>query len=320
MILLIILVLVLLLFLAVNWRVRKSNAYMNFYRAIHVVKDVEPRKRYRIAAFGSTFSYYAYDLKSYEGHNFSIEPQSITYMAKTVNHFVDNVEPGGIALISLAGCIFATSSSVTDEQCITYQSFLSPREFDNYHGKVKLKYYLKRYFPALSPYYLKCIVKDEPLKYELSGGISYEDGLRQAKARVAGWQRVVGQTLTEDFKINEDLAHRAKENVMRMQKIVGQLRAHDVTPVFVILPMSKAFNEVCPAAFYDEVLYRSLEMLKQENVLTLDFLKDIEMSAMKYYLCSDCLNAEGRKRFTQKVMEQIDFILSNDAETERNKW
>ena len=305
MIILVVLAILLVAFWAANQRTRKTNTYKNFYRAIHVVKDVTSEEKYHIGAFGSTFSYYAYDLKPYSGHNFSIEPQSIAYMGKTIEHFIDNIDAGGFVLISLAGCFFAATSTASDEECTTYYSFLRPVEFDRYDWKVKLKYLLKRYFPALLPFYLKSNWKDEPMKYAVNEGISYDTGLVQAKRRLHGWEKVVAQPITEQFRASEDLERKMRSNVERMKRIVAAVRSKDITPVFVVLPMSKAFNDVCPAAFYDQVLYRCLDLLKEEKVQTLDFLYDDELSEMKYYLMADCLNAKGRELFTQKVMEAI---------------
>ena len=305
MVIMAVLIIVLLVFLGINWKTRNTNAYKNFYRAIHVVKDVPKGKKYRIAAFGSTFAYYAYDLKNYAGHNFSVEPQSIRYMKKTIKHFAGNIEKGGIALISLTGCFFAASSTVSDEECLTYQSFLPQDEFDRYNKKTKIKYYLKRYLPALSLYYVKCNIRDEQLKYSVEEKISYEQGLRQASVRIKGWEKVVGKSIADDFDVDDILKQKIDENVQIMRSILTDLRKEDIIPVFVVLPMSAAFNEACPKRFYDAILYKCLERLKDENVLAVDFLYSEEMKEMDYYLTADCLNAKGRKIFTQKLMNAI---------------
>lgn len=308
---------VLILFLIINYRVRKTNAYRNFYRAIHVVKDIKSDNRYRFAAFGSTFSYYAYDLKEYSGHNFSVEPQSIRYMEKVVKHFANNIDKGGIAFLSLAGCFFAASSTTSDEECLTYQAFLRPDEFDKFSQKTKIKYFLKRYLPALSPYYVKCILKDEPAKYAINRGPSHEIAIKQAKNRIKGWERVVGKPIGEDFLVDPELQTRIDSNIEAMRRIVGYLRNRNIVPVFVILPMSNAFNEVCPKKFYDEILYKSIESLKNEEVLTLDYLYDKDLGNESYYYIADCLNMDGRKQFTKKLMSEIDFLLGKDRKTIR---
>lgn len=303
-------------FLAVNLKVRRTNAYREFYRTIHVVKDVPKQQKYRVAAFGSTFAYYAYELKTYGGHNFSIEPQSVRYMKKTVDHFLTNIEKSGIALLSLAGCFFAASSTATDEACVTYYSFLPQEQFDKYSRKTAVKYLLKRYLPALSPGYFKRIVNDVPPMFSADRGISYETGLRQAAGRVKGWERVVGKEITESFTVDENLQAKIDENIRSMRSIIAAVRQAGVTPVFVILPMSKAFHAVCPRQFYDAILYRALETLSNENVCVADFLYDEELGEMEYYLTADCLNAKGRAVFTKKLMDRIGDVTDSAPKQE----
>lgn len=292
-------------FFLLNWRVRKTVAYKNFYRTIHVVKDVPKQKKYQIAAFGSTFGYYAFDLKEFGGHNFSIEPQSMIYMRKTVDHFVDNIEEGGYALLSLAGCFFATESTATDEECITYYSFLKPEEFNNYRKIVKIKYILKRYLPVLSPYYLKCIFQDEKPKYSSQTGLSKENGQELAKRRVKGWERVVGQNITEGYKASDEIVAVMQRNVERMKEMIRELHEKNIQPVFIVLPMSESFNEVCPEAFYSGILYKCLSQFNNEEVITLDYLHDEEISKIENYLTADSLNQKGRKLLTDRIINDL---------------
>lgn len=300
-------------FVIVNWNVRRTNAYKNFYRAIHVVKDVSPTNKYDYGAFGSTFAYYAYDLKGFNGHNFSIEPQSVAYMKKTIDNFICNVEKGGVALISLAGCFFAASSTNADEACTTYYSFLKPAEFNHFRMAVKIKYYLKRYFPALSPVYIKRLIKDEPLKYSKKNGISYEKGVEEAKRRIRGWERVVGKAISEKFESDAALDAVLDGNIELMRKIIYTVREYGVVPVFVVLPMSKAFNDCCPRVFYEKILYRCLNKLENENVLVLDYLYDEDLCLMDNYLTSDCLNVNGRKKLTNRIIKDLNDSLVTKA-------
>lgn len=296
------------LFLLVNWRVKKTTAYTNFYRTIHVVKDVHTNSNYSIGVFGSTFSYYAFDFKKYNGHNFSVEPQSIIYMDKTIKHYIPNIQRGGYAVISLTGCFFAAESKMSDEKCITYYSFLSEKEFDQYRWFVKIKYILKRYFPALSFYYVKCILKDEPFKYACKNSLSESDAVAQATKRLKGWEKVIGRDISSDFMISGDVLDRLNRNVSRMKSIIKQLRAHGIKPIFVVLPMSKAFHKVCPNIFYKEILYKCLELLKNEEVPIFDYLYDDQLSQQQLYLTADCLNAIGRELLSDRVINDINNI------------
>lgn len=295
------------IFFLLNLLVKRTNAYHNFYRTIHIVKDIRPTDIYKYAAFGSTFSYFAYDLKDYGGHNFSIEPQSLRYMQKTIEHFANNIENGGIAFISITACIFAASSTSTDEECTAYYSFLSRNEFDNYKKNVKIKYYLKRLLPALSPHYLKCLFKDERLIYSVDGCLSFENGTEQAKKRIKGWENVVGTQITDDFSVNENLQKNIDKNINLLQEIISFLKNKNIHPVIVILPVSDSFNSVCPKIFYEKLLYKSLDRIKNETII--DFLLDKEMGNMDYYLSSDCLNVTGRKKLTNKLIERVNQLL-----------
>lgn len=295
-------------FLVVNLRVKKTNAYQNFARTIHVVKDVPNDKKYKIAAFGSTFSYYAYDIKKYGGHNFSVEPQSMVYMRKTIKHFVGNIEENGYALISLAGCFFAAESTVTDEQCLTYYSFLEPKEFDHYDKKLKIKYLLKRYFPILSPHYVISIFKDEPRKYSVQDGIGYDKALAMAQRRVKGWEKVVRKPINAEFKVDGQLENVLQRNVERMKDIIRYVRANKLHPVFVILPMSEAFNKVCPNKFYDEILFRCLDALNEEKVPVLNYLYDEDLCKLDNYYTADCLNLRGRQQLSEKIISDLNVI------------
>lgn len=295
-------------FAALNYFTKQTTTYRNFYRSIHCVKDVG-KKKYRMGVFGSTFAYYDFDLKEYGGHNFSIEPQSVTYMKKTVRHFLDNIEDGGIVLLSLAGCFFAADSVKPDEECLTYYSFLDVSEFDNFRKEKLFKYYLKRYFPASSPTLVKKVLKDDARSYSSGKPVAGDAASAQAKKRIAGWERALSRTITDGFKCDAGLLEVLARTIKVMRDIIDMVRRNGKTPVFVILPMSSAFNAVCPREFYDEVLYRSLVMLEEKAVHTLDYLYDAELSDLTYYASADCLNSEGRRIFTKRLVEDLDSLV-----------
>ena len=297
---------VLLLMIVVNLCIRKTNAYQNFYRAIHVVKDVPSEARYDIVAFGSTFAYYAFDLKTYNGHNFSISPQSFTYMGKTIRHFSKNIRKGGIAVIALAGCIFAANSVIQDERSLTYQAFLTPDEFERFDWKRRAAYYLMRYVPLINVKMIKYLFADVQEMYSVRTSVSRDNAIEQARRRIQGWQRDTAVENVFNVERTPELDKCLSESADKLAEIIAELLAKGITPVLTVLPMSECFNEICPESFYDEILYSSIGRLKDKYIRVYDYLKDHELTDMKLFWCADCLNVEGRKRFTERLIEDLE--------------
>ena len=290
----------------INSMIKKTNAYKNFYRAIHVLKDVPPEEKYDIAAFGSTFSYYAFDLKQYNGHNFSIEPQGMIYLKKTVHHFIGNVKKGGTVVITLPGCIFGTENIVQDEKCLTYQAFLHPDEFENYDKMNKIKYYLTRYFPICNPNLLKCLRKDRMFNYGIEIGIEEIRAMDLAKVRVDGWKRILGISGTENIVLPEQTKNICKNMCNVLDEVIEEIQEHSCTPVLLLLPMSVAFHKICSKEFFDVMLYDNLATLKAKDVRVLDYVYDEELMKRENYWTADCLNVKGRRILTQRMMEDLE--------------
>lgn len=292
-------------FAVFNGLVRHTNGYKNFYRAIHVVKDVPPDQKYDIAAFGSTFSYYAFDLKEYDGHNFSVEPQSIFYISRTVKHFIDNIEESGYAVFALTGCIFASGNNGQEANCPTYYSFMKANEIDDYRKSVKWKCLINRYFPILNPHFAKSLIHDSKLVYSISSGVSEANARVQAQTRLKGWAHVLGVNNVNDFRISKALVETMDATTEALRDTISYVRSKGIKPVILVLPMSRVFNKECPKALYEKVLYPCLNKLTEGNIEILDFLFDEELSDLELYWNSDCLNARGRKLLTQRMMERI---------------
>lgn len=299
--------LLVLLGLWINSMIKKTNAYKNFYRAIHVVKDVSEEDRYDVAVFGSTFSYYAFDLKQYNGHNFSIEPQGMVYLKRTVHHFMENVKTEGTVVITLPGCIFGTENVMQDEQCLTYYAFLRSDEFENYNKRNKIKYYLKRYLPICNPNFLRYLFKDSALTYAIGEGIDEEKALNLAGRRVEGWKRLLGITEKENIVLPEQAQKTCTKMRRVLDDVIEEIREHNCTPVLLILPMSSAFHEICPREFFDVLIYDNLAKLESRNVRVLDYLYDEELIKLENYWTADCLNTKGRRVLTQRMMKDLEW-------------
>lgn len=289
--------------LLLNKKIKSTRIYLNFYRQIHVVKDVKKDEQYSVAAFGSTYGYYAFELKEFNGHNFSIEPQSIAYMRKTVHHFIKNVEPGGTVVLTLAGCSFPAGSIEPDESCLTYYAFLRKDEFQNYRLKNKVKYYLKRYFPIANSRMLKSLLRDVPDYYATTRNPELETAKGEARRRLSSWKKITGLQDFDNIVVSEPVKDVMRANVEILKSIIQEVKDNGCFPVILILPVSQAFYEECGPVFFDAFLYAPLAEI--EKVPIIDFLKDEEMRGIELYWCADCLNREGRKKLTKKLMENI---------------
>lgn len=290
----------------INLKVRKTNKYREFYRSIHVVKDIPTGRQYQIGVFGSTFAYYAFDLKPYNGHNFSIAPQGFDYMEKTVEHFIGNIQEGGTVALALTGCIFAAEDVSPDENCVTYQAFLKTEDFIHPSRMRKLKYYLLRYLPICSVNFAKALLHDIAPQYDCKKEITRERAVQLAKQRMAGWVRNTAVRSFDPFDVDENLNRVLDCSVWKLDGIIEMVIASKRKPVIVLLPVSAAFHEVCPREVFDRLLYGCVHALKRQDVKILDYLYDKELTDNSLFWSADCMNVNGRELLTHRLISDLE--------------
>ena len=123
---------------------------------------------------------------------------------------------------------------------------------------------------------------------------------------VNGWKR---QFEIDDFEAPLTTQNKAgrEYRINLMRKLIDFCAERDYKPVYVIPPVTKHLGKYFTPKFKDLYIYDYLQQVDR-NVLTLDYSDKTDLQEDDLYFNSFFLNANGRKLFTKRVVEDLKLL------------
>lgn len=295
------------IFCLINRKFLNTNFYKNDFRQVQKFRDGVPYDL-EIVNTGSSYAKYAFDYQSFhiKGFNFALRPQSLNYDFKLLKYYQKHLKKNCKVIIVLPNLVFGFVDYEYDLSNKKYYYFLDKKLIKGYHW---VKYFRWVQYPILSSLRnIKYVFSDiAPKTYwnRTSQNVSYEDTKCFVENRVLGWK---DQFKLNDMK-NELSADHLEDVFTKSRKLVQDMIAfckdNGFEAILLIPPVSEVLNDEIGEGFLKKVLYKNIEILNTENLPVLDYLHDERFQSYTLYSEGDLLNMEGRKLFTEVVLNDL---------------
>lgn len=260
-----------------------------------------PRKeKIDVLNLGSTYAYYDFDYTNLKikGYNLANIPQYLDYDMNLLKVYIKHMQKGGKVLIVLPNFVFLGNKTMDDKK--TYYEALHPWEIENFKFRSLMRYIFKAASEPITHTYEK-----EANKWK--GYVAtYDEKIHHAEKRIKDWTENLGVPNVRTDEITDKLVDRIEVNKKRVSEIIDCCKEYGVEPIIIIPPVSKIMKEKVSDSCMGRYLRQPIrEVVKENEVRVLDYMKGKEFEEVELYLNSDCLNAEGRRKFTLRVLQDI---------------
>ena len=291
--------LILLSSIAIDFFWKKTNYYYNL--RILYKSFIQKKTNFKILNLGSTYAKYAfgtYEDLHINGVNFAMNSQSLFCDKLVLEKYLKNVQKGGIVVIPVVVCLMLFDNN--DNQKLIKQIFKN-----HIPQKKRIKMYRKVVKDDL--YKLRDIYDGDPC-YCLNCD-SKLDSLEEI------WLKLFGLNDLKEINLSENNIRTIKKNTVILEEIVETCLIHDLKPVIVTPPFSKALESRFSSEFKNVVLYKSINTIVEKyNVLFLDYQRNSELfeESGVYIDGGFCLNKRGSKLFLKKLMNDLNYYLGEN--------
>lgn len=310
----VIFILTLLLFMFyLNIKYINTNGYKNINQQLEKFNNVP--ENLKIVCTGSSYAKYGIDFLNLPGFNFALAPQSISYDFKILKHYAPQISQNSIIVIVLPDLVFAFRDYKDKQIDYRYYKFLDAKYINNYS---KIDAFFLNYFPILKAgrqirYLLRDAQPVDEMKV-MHYWNNEKECVKFAEERIIGWQKQFKMNKLDVECISLQMEKEFNFTVSLLKNMIKYCIDMKWRPVLVVPPCSKILNSKIDRNFVDKVLFNNIKRANIYDIPLLNYLYDEEFSDYKLYLWSDCLNPEGRKRFTKRLLYDIKkFIYSGDC-------
>ena len=123
-----------------------------------------------------------------------------------------------------------------------------------------------------------------------------------AEGYIRGWMREFG---LHNFEL-KDIPQSVKNDLQKNSEILDEIKAfcdeRGIKPVIVLPPVSEYIMGNIPQGFRE---YCTYSILKQKDILMLDYMNDHTYNQPANFVDALCLNKTGRRKFTQGVLSDL---------------
>lgn len=297
-----------------NAKYKKTNHYRARYQQVEKFIGGVP-DNLSIGCFGSSYARYDIDFDNclIRGFNFGVYPQTLHYDYVLLKHYIEHFKKGAYVIIVLPELVFAWDTYEKESLHYRYYKFLRKDEILNYSWKTK---FFEIDYPLLKyPGKIKKIWNDDACIYDKIFETTDKclepenQGKRFAQERVAGW---CGQFGLKDLKSVDNLERFDevfKKNRNRVKGMIELCHKHQLKPVLLVPPVSKALKEFFGNEFLEYFLYKNIKEIlaeyKNSNVKLLDYYNDVQFENFELYSNSDFMNRKGRAIFTEQMLKDL---------------
>lgn len=287
-----------LIFINTNYY-KQQNSRFNFF--LNDCKD----GTYQYANTGSSYSFYAFDYGSIgvKGLNLSFVPQTLYYDYMLLKKNILKLEKGAKVFIGVCPFVFCVDNYKNFLHNFRYYKIISNEEI---FGFSPICFFLKYYFPLFfNPKRIKYVFKDLSSDVQNDCVETYCDQKEAAALRVSAWKKEFDVNDFEDLsQINETLNLNFQKNIIRLNCIIKLVKDNNCEPIIVIPPVTDELKKLVSKKALENYLYSNLRKANIDNVKIFDYFDSAFFGESKLFINSDMLNKQGRKLFTENIIER----------------
>lgn len=301
-------VLIIAMIIIINYLYKRTNHYKNMISNIKKFLDGVD-ENIELASFGSSYAKYGIipeEIKEFKTFNFGIQPESLNYDFKMLKMYIKKLKNNCIVLINIPSLVFTFVDYKSDRSNTKYYYFLDKKYINKYKW---YKSFLNKYLPIIKdPFLIRYVLKDVRINdYEkrLVTKLDEEGVKKEALIRIKGWKENAKIESTEDSFVSNEMEDIFKENQKILEEIIEYCMKNNCRPVIIIPPVSKELLQMLSKDFLNTYLYENIDKANKRKIPVLNYLEDSELQDYKLYINSDFLNLTGRKKLTQKILEDL---------------
>lgn len=308
--------------LIANQFLKKTNWYKNhFVFTTQFVSNAGYRdnlvRNYDLVNLGSNPARFSFFYESINAQNWSTGTQGFDMDLEILKFFHSYVKEGGFVLIPIVP--FSSISSYLKlehmplDYIVKFAAILDSYQTKNLPNGQKAIRWIK-YPLLLEPksiiYLFHDIEKDR--RKELSEQIMESIDLEMdAESWMKCWKEEFHiQNL--ELPLNAEMLQYRQKSVQDLQAIINFCLERSLKPVIVIPPMSPILSSKFTSNMREIFIYSFIKQANTQQIPFLDYLDDKQFADTNLYFNSFFLNLNGRKRFTQQVLK--DLNLTNISE------
>ncbi|MEG2340933.1 MAG: hypothetical protein RSA53_11010 [Odoribacter sp.] len=304
-----------LFFLFLNFCVKKTNWYKNYFQYIgqFVSNDAyrdDLIRNYEIVNLGSNPARFAFMYNHILGQNWSTGTQSLNYDFRLLKYYHSYLINGGVVLIPLVVFSSCYTDNLNDE--VNYHIKFNRILPASLKFKNNIRERLGLRFPISSAPIeaLKVLLKDKPIDLSLLTECQPMDKkalMMDAENWLKGWKKEFNITDLEAPLTADNMARRC-ENINILREMIDFCLERGMKPVLVIPPMTHYLSMKFSESFRQNYIYSFVNESNIQNVPFLDYMSDERFSDPEFYFNSFFLNRKGRELFTKQVLKDLKLI------------
>lgn len=298
--------------LLLNKLVKLTPMYRLLFANIYMVFNSNPNNRvdmvrnYKIISLGSNNALYAFHFQSILGANWSTGLQTTMESFYILKKYHSYLIHGGYVILTLAplGCLLKTDSFPPWHRA-KYVPFLpevSARKdtlFVRYPIIMDIKFSLIALLKALLSW---------PSENPITIGVQMMDKRHlqiDAQRWVSDWKKQFGITDMES-PLSAALLKRQKMVFDQYTELIKFTKERGYKPIFVMPPVTLELSSYFSDTFFENYIYSFTNQFPE--IPFLNYFREMEFTDPELYLNSFYLNLHGRKKFTRKVLEDLELI------------
>lgn len=258
-------------------------------------------KKAEVINFGSTYAYYdfKYDSCNKNGINLANAPQYLPYDYKLLYKYISCIQKGTIVLFVFPDFVFLVDEEHANRNLDIYYGYLKSKEIYGFSWKRYLTVLKNRSIQQFRQL-IKAI-----LHYQRKNKKTQKE---MALERLAGWSKDLGIKYFD--KGDMDSLH--KKNIQYNLSIVNNMldlcKQNHLEVYFIVPPASELMRSLIKEPCLEQFLLKPLYDTFNGKVPILNYLYDEDFKSNTWYFNADCLNEDGARKFTKRVLTDIENL------------
>jgi hypothetical protein len=296
-----------------NCLYKRTNFYKGQFTDAEKFLTLKQGQKFNIVNFGSNQPLFAFDYTRTElkGMNWAVSPSSFEYDFKILKQYHHHLKENAFVIIPVCPFNFFVMYGHKEKfENYKYYGFLKPGVIHNYPPWVRLTY---RPCPVLSAgkTLIKIFLKSQDpagqhskLKLEIN---PMEDAEieRDAVEMIHRWLAAFSLSRIDDIKLSSVNKKHIEKNIEILNAMLAFCFDNGYKPVIMLLPVTNELYRLLPSSFIDEYVMNPINRANTRNASVLNYLHDKRFVPHKLYINSWWFNAEGRKFFTNTIIQEL---------------
>lgn len=286
----IIIIVALLLFLPINNFVKQSRSYNINDDILAFKKDPHPVDIINLGASHSMYGYY-FKPTGLSHLDLALPAQTIQYDFKLLKEYGEHLKPNGVVIVSISQLTFINSK---DMDVGRYYEILDHSEIEPFS---LVDYYRYLYFPGTNSEIFTSALSSKWKGFKWTSHQSWaNDGKNYAERKT--------EFIEEQYReasANDEI----EQNVQQFQELLEYCKDQGYQVVLTMEPVHQTYLDHFDEQAMERLVFQYLDPLDLDLPF-LNYMDDPRFSDNQdYFIDSDHLNSEGRKKYSWIVYEEL---------------